>query len=265
MGLNVTQKIIKAHILEGKMKAGAPIAIRIDQTLTQDATGTMAYLQFEAMGVDRVKTDLSVSYVDHNMLQTGYENPDDHAFLQSIAARYGLYFSRPGNGICHQVHLERFGVPGTTLLGSDSHTPTGGGIGQLAMGAGGLDVALAMAGQPFFLKMPKVIGVKLTGGLQPFVSAKDVILEVLRIKTVKGGVGCVFEYFGPGVETLDVPVARHHHQHGRGAWRDDIGIPLRQGNEGLPEGAGAGRLMEKARRRQDRELRRNNRNRFINP
>jgi aconitate hydratase len=205
MGLNVTQKIIKAHILEGKMKAGAPIAIRIDQTLTQDATGTMAYLQFEAMGVDRVKTDLSVSYVDHNMLQTGYENPDDHAFLQSIAARYGLYFSRPGNGICHQVHLERFGVPGTTLLGSDSHTPTGGGIGQLAMGAGGLDVALAMAGQPFFLKMPKVIGVKLTGGLQAFVSAKDVILEVLRIKTVKGGVGCVFEYFGPGVETLDVP------------------------------------------------------------
>ncbi len=187
------------------MKAGAPIAIRIDQTLTQDATGTMAYLQFEAMGVDRVKTDLSVSYVDHNMLQTGYENPDDHAFLQSIAARYGLYFSRPGNGICHQVHLERFGAPGTTLLGSDSHTPTGGGIGQLAMGAGGLDVALAMAGQPFFLKMPKVIGVKLTGALQPFVSAKDVILEVLRIKTVKGGVGCVFEYFGPGVQTLDVP------------------------------------------------------------
>ncbi|MGC2423953.1 MAG: aconitate hydratase [Nitrospirota bacterium] len=205
MGLNVTQKIIKAHLLEGKMKAGAPIAIRIDQTLTQDATGTMAYLQFEAMGVDRVKTDLSVSYVDHNMLQTGYENPDDHAFLQSIAARYGLYFSRPGNGICHQVHLERFGVPGTTLLGSDSHTPTGGGIGQLAMGAGGLDVALAMAGQPFFLKMPKVIGVRLSGALQPFVSAKDVILEVLRIKTVKGGVGCVFEYFGPGVETLDVP------------------------------------------------------------
>jgi predicted aconitate hydratase len=205
MGLNVTQKIIKAHMLEGKMKAGAPIAIRIDQTLTQDATGTMAYLQFEAMGVDRVKTDLSVSYVDHNMLQTGFENPDDHAFLQSIAARYGLYFSRPGNGICHQVHLERFGVPGTTLLGSDSHTPTGGGIGQLAMGAGGLDVALAMAGQPFFLKMPKVVGVKLTGSLQAFVSAKDVILEILRIKTVKGGVGCVFEYFGPGVETLDVP------------------------------------------------------------
>ncbi len=205
MGLNITQKLIKAHIIEGKMTAGAPVAIRIDQTLTQDATGTMAYLQFEAMGVDRVRTDLSVSYVDHNMLQTGFENPDDHAFLQSVAARYGIYFSRPGNGICHQVHLERFGQPGTTLLGSDSHTPTGGGIGQLAMGAGGLDVALAMAGQPFFLKMPRVIGVKLAGALRPFVSAKDVILEVLRLKTVKGGVGCVFEYFGPGVEGLDVP------------------------------------------------------------
>ncbi len=205
MGKNVTQKIIKAHLVSGKMKPGSPISIRIDQTLTQDATGTMAYLQFEAMGVDRVKTDLSVSYVDHNMLQTGFENADDHRFLQSIAARYGLYYSRPGNGICHQVHLERFGVPGTTLLGSDSHTPTGGGIGQLAIGAGGLDVALAMAGQPFNLKMPRVIGVKLAGELRPFVSAKDVILEVLRIKTVKGGVGCVFEYFGPGVETLDVP------------------------------------------------------------
>jgi len=205
VGKNVTQKIIKAHILEGKMKAGSPIAIRIDQTLTQDATGTMAYLQFEAMGVDRVRTDLSVSYVDHNMLQSGFENADDHAFLQSVAARHGIYFSRPGNGICHQVHLERFGAPGTTLLGSDSHTPTGGGIGQLAIGAGGLDVALAMAGQPFYLKFPKVIGVKLTGALRPFVSAKDVILEVLRLKTVKGGVGCVFEYFGDGVATLDVP------------------------------------------------------------
>jgi len=205
LGLNVTQKIIKSHLLTGKMKTGSPISIRMDQTLTQDATGTMAYLQFEAMGVARVKTDLSVSYVDHNMLQSGFENADDHAFLQSIAARYGLYFSRPGNGICHQVHLERFGVPGTTLIGSDSHTPTGGGIGQLAIGAGGLDVALAMAGQPFFLKMPKVIGVRLSGTLQPFVSAKDVILEVLRQKTVKGGVGCVFEYFGDGVATLDVP------------------------------------------------------------
>jgi aconitate hydratase len=205
VGLNVTQKIIKAHLVEGRMKTGSAIAIRMDQTLTQDATGTMAYLQFEAMGVPRVKTDLSVSYVDHNMLQTGFENADDHAFLESVAARYGIYFSRPGNGICHQVHLERFGVPGTTLIGSDSHTPTGGGIGQLAIGAGGLDVALSMAGQPFFLKMPKVIGVKLTGALKPFVSAKDVILEILRLKTVKGGVGCVFEYFGEGVAALDVP------------------------------------------------------------
>jgi aconitate hydratase len=205
LGRNVTQKIIKEHLIDGRMKAGSPITIRIDQTLTQDATGTMAYLQFEAMGVDRVKADLSVSYVDHNMLQTGFMNADDHRFLQSVAARYGIVFSRPGNGICHQVHLERFGKPGTTLIGSDSHTPTGGGIGQLAMGAGGLDVALAMAGQPFNLKMPFVIGVKLTGELQPFVSAKDVILEVLRRKTVKGGVGNVFEYFGDGVETLDVP------------------------------------------------------------
>ena len=203
--MNVTQKIIKAHLVEGKLKTASPIAIRIDQTLTQDATGTMAYLQFEAMGVPRVRTDLSASYVDHNMLQTGFENPDDHRFLQSIAARYGIYFSRPGNGICHQVHLERFGAPGTTLLGSDSHTPTGGGIGQLAIGAGGLDVALAMAGQPFFLNMPKVVEVRLTGELKPFVSAKDVILWLLRLKTVKGGVGAVFEYTGPGVETLDVP------------------------------------------------------------
>src|SRR5512143_1050658 len=205
MGKNIVQKIIDAHYVSGDKKAGKEVAVRIDQTLTQDATGTMAYLQFEAMGVPRVKTDLSVSYVDHNMLQTGFENPDDHRFLQSVAARYGIYFSRPGNGICHQVHLERFGAPGTTLIGSDSHTPTGGGIGQLAIGAGGLDVALAMAGAPFNLNMPKVIGVKLSGELMPFVSAKDVILKILELKTVKGGVGCVFEYFGEGVETLDVP------------------------------------------------------------
>ncbi|MBI1865939.1 MAG: aconitate hydratase [Nitrospirae bacterium] len=196
---------LKAQIQAGTMEAGMPISIRIAQTLTQDATGTMAYLQFEALGVDRVKTELSVSYVDHNMLQDDFKNPDDHRYLQSIAARYGLHFSRPGNGICHQVHLERFGRPGKTLLGSDSHTPTSGGIGMIAIGAGGMDVALAMAGIPFNLKMPKVIGVKLTGKLQPFVSAKDIILEVLRQKTVKGGVGAVFEYFGPGVKTLSVP------------------------------------------------------------
>lgn len=205
MGLNLTQKIIRAHLVDGDMQPGSPISIRIDQTLTQDATGTMAYLQFEALGLERIKTELSVSYVDHNMLQTGFENPDDHRFLQTIAARYGIYFSRPGNGICHQVHLERFSKPGGILLGSDSHTPTCGGAGMLAIGAGGLDVALAMGGMPFNLSMPKVVGVKLTGHLQPFVSAKDIILEVLRQRTVKGGVGRVFEYFGPGVRSLSAP------------------------------------------------------------
>ncbi len=204
MGLNVTEKIIAAHIVEGQMAPGQPIAIKIDQTLTQDATGTMAYLEFEAIGIDRVKTELSVSYVDHNLIQSDFRNADDHRFLQSIAARYGLYFSKPGNGICHQVHLERFAVPGKTLLGSDSHTPTAGGCGMLAIGAGGLDVAMAMAGQPFHLNMPEVIGVYLTGSLSPWVSAKDVILELLRQLSVKGGVGKVMEYFGPGVETLSV-------------------------------------------------------------
>ena len=186
------------------MTTGQPIALRIDQTLTQDATGTMAYLEFEAIGIDRVKTELSVSYVDHNLLQSDFRNADDHRFLQSIAARYGIYFSRPGNGICHQVHLERFASPGKTLLGSDSHTPTAGGCGMLAMGAGGLDVAMAMAGEPFHLNMPEVVGIRLTGQLQPWVSAKDVILELLRRLSVKGGVGKVMEYFGPGVGTLSV-------------------------------------------------------------
>ncbi len=204
MGLNVTEKIIKSHIVEGQMSPGRPVAIRIDQTLTQDATGTMAYLEFEAIGIDCVKTKLSVSYVDHNLIQSDFRNADDHRFLQSIAARYGIYFSRPGNGICHQVHLERFAAPGKTLLGSDSHTPTAGGCGMLAIGAGGLDVAMAMAGQPFYLNMPEVIGVHLTGSLQPWVSAKDVILELLRQLSVKGGVGRVMEYFGPGVKTLSV-------------------------------------------------------------
>ena len=203
--MNVTQKVLSNHLVSGEMIAGKEIAISIDQTLTQDATGTMAYLQFEAMGVPKVRTKLSVSYIDHNTLQTGFENADDHRFLQSIAAKYGIYFSRPGNGICHQVHLERFGVPGQTLLGSDSHTPTGGGIGMIAIGAGGLDVAVAMAGGPFYLNMPKVVLVKLTGKLHPWVSAKDVILELLRRLTVKGGVGRVMEYGGEGVETLTVP------------------------------------------------------------
>ena len=204
MGKNLVYKILNSHLVSGKLKGGEEIAISIDQTLTQDATGTMAYLQFEAMGVPKVKTKLSVSYVDHNMLQTGYENFDDHVFLQSIAKKYGIYFSKPGNGICHQVHLERFGVPGETLLGSDSHTPTCGGLGMIAIGAGGLDVAIAMAGGPFYVTMPKVVLVKLSGALQSWVTAKDVILELLRRLTVKGGVGKIFEYGGEGVATLTV-------------------------------------------------------------
>ena len=204
MGRNIVQKVIEAHKVSGEMAAGSEVAIRIDQTLTQDATGTMAYLQFEAMGLERVKTEKSVSYVDHNMLQAGFENADDHRYLQSVAAKYGIFFSRPGNGICHQVHLERFGVPGKTLLGSDSHTPTGGGLGMLAMGAGGLDVAVAMGGGPFHIIMPEVLKVNLEGRLQPWVAAKDIILEVLRLLSVKGGVGKIVEYGGPGVASLSV-------------------------------------------------------------
>lgn len=205
MGLNLTQKIIKAHLVDGVMEPGTEIGIRIDQTLTQDSTGTMAYLQLEAMGIKRVKTKLSVAYIDHNMLQQGFENADDHKYLQTIAGKYGIYFSRPGNGICHQVHLERFGVPGQSLLGSDSHTPTNGGISMLAIGAGGLDVAAAMAGEPYYVTMPQVINVKLVGRLHAFVSAKDIILEVLRQLTVKGGVGKVIEYTGEGINSLSVP------------------------------------------------------------
>ncbi|HHV72030.1 MAG TPA: aconitate hydratase [Clostridia bacterium] len=205
MGMNLVQKIISNHLVSGRMEAGQEIAISIDQTLTQDSTGTMAYLQFESMGVERVKTKKSVAYIDHNMLQEGFENADDHKYIQTVANKYGIYFSRPGNGICHQVHLERFGVPGMTLLGSDSHTPTGGGLGMLAIGAGGLDVAVAMAGGPFHLIMPKVCKVELKGRLKPWVSAKDIILEMLRILTVKGGVGKIFEYGGEGVKTLSVP------------------------------------------------------------
>ncbi|MCD6236883.1 MAG: aconitate hydratase, partial [Thermoplasmata archaeon] len=203
--MNVTSKILGEHIVAGEPEPGKEIKIKIDQTLTQDATGTMAYLEFEAIGISRVKTELSVSYVDHNTLQTDFRNPDDHIYLQSVAAKYGLYFSRPGNGICHQIHLERFARPGKTLLGSDSHTPTAGGIGSLAIGAGGLNVAAAMAGEPFALKYPKIVGVKLSGKLPPWVSAKDIILELLRRVDVKGGVGKIFEYFGPGVKTLSIP------------------------------------------------------------
>ncbi len=205
MGMNLTQKIISAHLVAGKMVPGEEIAIKIDQTLTQDATGTMSYLEFEAIGIDRVRTELSVSYVDHNLLQTDFKNADDHLFLQTIAMRYGIWFSKPGNGICHQVHLERFALPGKTLIGSDSHTPTAGGCAMLAIGAGGLDVAMAMAGKPFFLRMPKVVGVHLTGRLNPWVSARDVALYLLSILTVKGGLGKVLEYFGEGVKTLSVP------------------------------------------------------------
>jgi len=205
MALNIAKKIIKSHLVSGNMIAGEEISIRIDQTLTQDSTGTMAYLQFEAMGITRVKTKKSVAYVDHNMLQSGPENADDHKYIQTVAAKHGIYFSRPGNGICHQVHLERFGVPGMTLLGSDSHTPTCGGLGMLAIGAGGLDVAVAMGGGAYYMTMPKIVKVNLVGKLKPFVSAKDIILEVLRILTVKGGVGKILEYVGEGVKTLSVP------------------------------------------------------------
>ncbi len=205
MGMTLAQKIIKRHLVDGEMIPGTEIALHIDQTLTQDATGTMAYLEFETMGIDRVKTERSVAYIDHNTLQSGFENADDHRYIQSVAKKHGIYFSRPGNGICHQVHLERFGIPGKTLIGSDSHTPTGGGIGMLAMGAGGLDVAVAMGGGAYHITMPKMTKVNLTGKLTPFVTAKDVSLEILRILSVKGGVGHIIEWGGEGIQTLSVP------------------------------------------------------------
>ena len=205
MGKTIAQKIIASHLISGDMTPGSEIALKIDQTLTQDATGTMAYLEFETMGIPRVRTELSVAYVDHNTLQSGFENADDHRYLQSVAAKHGVLFSRPGNGICHQVHLERFGIPGKTLIGSDSHTPTGGGIGMLAFGAGGLDVAVAMGGGAYYITMPQMFKVELTGALQPFVTAKDVSLELLRILSVKGGVGAIIEWGGEGVKTLSVP------------------------------------------------------------
>ena len=204
-GLTIAQKIIRSHLVSGDMIPGSEIALRIDQTLTQDATGTMAYLEFESMGIPRVRTERSVAYIDHNTLQSGFENADDHRYIQSVAKKHGLYFSRPGNGICHQVHLERFGIPGKTLIGSDSHTPTGGGIGMLAFGAGGLDVAVAMGGGAYYITMPKMVKVNLTGKLSPFVTAKDVSLELLRRISVKGGVGSIIEWGGPGVATLSVP------------------------------------------------------------
>lgn len=205
MGLTIAQKIIKAHLASGDMTPGSEISLKIDQTLTQDATGTMAYLEFETMGLKRVKTEKSVAYIDHNTLQSGFENADDHRYIQSVTSKHGIYFSRPGNGICHQVHLERFGKPGKTLIGSDSHTPTGGGIGMLAMGAGGLDVAVAMGGGAYFITMPKMYKVNLTGKLRPYVTAKDISLEILRILSVKGGVGAIIEWGGDGIKNLTVP------------------------------------------------------------
>ena len=205
MGLTLTEKILKAHVIDGEFVKGSEIGLRIDQTLTQDATGTMAYLEFEAMEIPRVKTERSVAYIDHNTLQSGFENADDHRFIGSVAKKHGIYYSRPGNGICHQVHLERFGIPGKTLIGSDSHTPTGGGLGMIAIGAGGLDVAVAMGGGAYYITYPKIVKVNLTGKLQPWVAAKDVILKVLQIMTVKGGVGKIIEYTGEGVKTLSVP------------------------------------------------------------
>ena len=205
MSKTIAQKIIAAHLISGDMTPGSEVALRIDQTLTQDATGTMAYLEFETMGIPRVKTELSIAYVDHNTLQCGFENADDHRYLQTVAAKHGVYYSRPGNGICHQLHLERFGKPGKTLIGSDSHTPTGGGLGMLSFGAGGMDVAVAMGGGAYYITMPKMFKVNLTGALKPFVTAKDVSLELLRILSVKGGVGAIIEWGGPGVATLSVP------------------------------------------------------------
>ena len=205
MGYSIAEKIIKEHIVSGEMIKGTDIGLKIDQTLTQDATGTMAYLEFEAMGVPRVKTERSVAYIDHNTLQTGFENADDHRFIQTVCKKHGIYFSRPGNGICHQVHLERFSRPGKTLIGSDSHTPTGGGIGMLAIGAGGLDVAVAMGGGAYYITMPNIVKVELVGELRPWVSAKDIILKVLEIMSVKGGVSKIIEYAGEGVKTLSVP------------------------------------------------------------
>ena len=205
MGYTLAQKVIREHLLFGEMRVGEEIGLKIDQTLTQDATGTMAYLQLEAMGIDRVKTELSVAYIDHNTMQAGFENADDHKYIQTVAKRYGVLFSRPGNGICHQVHLERFGAPGKTLIGSDSHTPTAGGIGMLGFGAGGLDVAVAMGGGAYYITMPKIIKIDLLGALSDHVSAKDVILSVLKMLGVKGGVGAVIEYSGEGVKTLSVP------------------------------------------------------------
>ena len=238
MGLTIAEKIIKNHLVTGEMVKGTDIGIRIDQTLTQDATGTMAYLEFETMGIDRVRTERSVAYIDHNTLQTGFENADDHRFIQTVCKKHGIWFSRPGNGICHQVHLERFGIPGKTLIGSDSHTPTGGGIGMLAIGAGGLDVAVAMGGGEYYITMPKIVKVELVGELQENVSAKDIILEVLRRMSVKGGVGKIIEYAGEGIKTLSVPQRATITNMGAELGATTSDLPLRRKHARIPEGAG---------------------------
>ena len=250
MGYTLTEKILRQHLANGSYEPGKEIGIKIDQTLTQDATGTMAYLQFESMGLSDIATELSVSYVDHNTIQVGFENADDHAYLESIAKKYGIYFSRPGNGICHQVHLERFARPGKTLLGSDSHTPTAGGVGSLAMGAGGLDVAVAMGGGAYYLTAPRVINVHLTGRLQPWATAKDVVLKVLSILSTKGNVGCVCEYTGEGIDRSDCAGESNHHQYGRRDGRDYIHLPQRQADQAVPAGAGKRRAMDPSGSRQ---------------
>ena len=227
MPKNLAQKILETHLVSGSLEPGESIAISMDQTLTQDATGTMAYLQFEALGIPRVRTRLSLSYVDHNMLQTGFENGDDHRFLQTIAAKYGILFSKPGNGICHQVHLERFAKPGETLIGSDSHIPNAGAMGMIAIGAGGLDVAVAMGGGPYYLTMPEVVLVMLKGRLRPWVASKDIMLELLRRLSVKGGVGKIFEFGGPGVATLSIPERATHCQSGNGTGGHHHDLPER--------------------------------------
>lgn len=226
MGLTIAEKILSAHLVDGKLTKGSEIGLKIDQTLTQDATGTMAYLEFEAMGIDRVRTERSVAYIDHNTLQSGFENADDHRFIGSVAKKHGIYFSRPGNGICHQVHLERFAKPGKTLIGSDSHTPTAGGIGMFAMGAGGLDVAVAMGGGAYYITAPKMVRINLTGRLRPWVAAKDIILAVLRLLSVKGGVGKVIEYGRRRRKDAFRPGTRDHYQYGRRAGRYHLNLPL---------------------------------------
>ena len=251
--MNLTQKIIGSHLVSGTMTPGSEIGLRIDQTLTQDATGTMAWLQFEALGIPRVKTDISLSYVDHNTLQMNFRNPDDHRFLRTVAAKFGGVYSGPGTGICHQLHLENFAKPGATLVGSDSHTPTAGGICSLAMGAGGLSVALAMAGEPYYIPMPKVVRVFLTGALTGWASAKDVILELLRRRTVKGGVGRVFEYAGPGVATLSVPERATIANMGAELGATGTLFPFRRCDPRLPQGHGPrGRLAGTRPRRRRR-------------